>query len=97
MSKRRRRERKEAGAPKRAMTAFLYYILDRRAGLKKEKPQLDNKQIISEMGSEWNRMKEEDKKKYLEKAAIDRKRYEKEKAEYDARMSGQSRGLSQFL
>ena len=42
MSKRRRRERKEAGAPKRAMTAFLYYILDRRAGLKKEKPHLDN-------------------------------------------------------
>ena len=96
MSKRRRRERKEAGAPKRAMTAFLYYILDRRAGLKKEKPHLDNKQIISEMGSEWNRMKEEDKKKYLEKAAEDRKRYEKEKAAYDARMAGEGR-LSQFF
>ena len=96
MSKRRRRDRKESGAPKRAMTAFLYYILDRRAGLKKEKPQLDNKQIISEMGSEWNRMKEEDKKKYLEKAAEDRKRYEKEKAAYDARMAGEGRA-SQFF
>ena len=86
MSKRKRRDKKE-GAPKRAMTAFLYYLLDRRAGLKKEKPELNNKQIISEMGNEWNKMKEEDKKKYVEKAAEDRKRYEKEKAAYDAKVA----------
>ena len=39
------------------------------------------------MGNEWNKMKEEDKKKYVEKAAEDRKRYEKEKAAYDAKVA----------
>ena len=68
------------------MKLFLYYILDRRAGLKKEKPDLNNKQIISEMGNEWNKMNDADKKKYVDKAAEDRKRYEKEKAAYEAKM-----------
>ena len=38
------------------------------------------------MSEEWNKMKDEDKAKYIEKAAEDRKRYEKEKAEFDQKM-----------
>ena len=89
MSKGKRKEKKDANAPKRAMTAFLYYTLDRRPELKKLKPELTNKQMLSEMGIEWNKMKEEDKKKYVQKADEDKKRYEKEKAAYDEKNSGE--------
>ena len=37
------------------------------------------------MSEEWNKMKDNEKTKYVKKAQEDRKRYEKEKAEYDAR------------
>ena len=89
MSKGKRKEKKDANAPKRAMTAFLYYTLDRRPELKKLKPELTNKQMLSEMGIEWNKMKEVDKKKYVQKADEDKKRYEKEKAAYDEKNSGE--------
>ena len=89
MSKGRRREKKDANAPKRAMTAFLFYTLDRRPELKKLRPELGHKQLLSEMGIEWNKMKEEDKRKYVLKSEEDKKRYEKEKAAYDAKNSGE--------
>ena len=57
--------------------------------MKKLKPELTNKQMLSEMGIEWNKMKEEDKKKYVQKADEDKKRYEKEKAAYDEKNSGE--------
>ena len=89
MSKGKKKEKKSPTAPKRAMTAFLYYTKDRREILKKEKPDLDHKQIISTMGTEWNKLKDGEKKKYLDLASEDRKRYEKEKAAYTAKMSGE--------
>ena len=89
MSKGKRKEKKEAGAPKRALSPFLYYTLDRRPDLKKEKPELSHKEMLSEMGVEWNNMKEEDKKKYIQKADEDKKRYEREKAAFEAKNSGE--------
>ena len=89
MSKGKRKEKKDSNAPKRALSPFLFYTLERRPGLKKEKPELSHKELLSEMGVEWNKMNETDKKKYLEKAEEDKKRYEKEKAAYDAKNSGE--------
>ena len=83
----KRKEKKDAKAPKRAMTAFIFYTMNRRPILKKERPELDNKQIVSEMGSEWNKLKEKEKKKYIDMAIEDKKRYEKEKAAYDSKKS----------
>ncbi len=62
---------------------------ERRVTLKKEKPELDNRQIIYAMSNEWNQMTDEDKRKYQLKAEEDKKRYEKEKAAYDAKVSGE--------
>ena len=88
MSKGKRREKKDSNAPKRALSPFLYYTLDRRPELKKEKPELSHKELLAEMGVEWNKLKEEEKKKYIQKADEDKKRYEREKAAYDAKVSG---------
>ena len=67
---------------------FLLSKKERREPLKKEKPSLSNKELISTMSTEWNNMNETAKKKYVELAEEDKKRYEKEKAAYDAKQKG---------
>ena len=87
--KKREKREKDPNAPKKALSAFFMFSSERRVSLKKEKPELDNRQIIYEMSNEWNQMKDEDKKKYHDLADEDKKRYEKEKAAYDAKISGE--------
>ena len=89
MGKGKKREKKDPNAPKRALSAFFVFQTERRVSLKKEKPDLDNRQMIYEMSNEWKQMNDEDKQKYQIKADEDKKRYEKEKAAYDAKLSGE--------
>ena len=91
-SKKEKKEKKDKNAPKRAISAFFFYQKERREPLKKEKPNLNNKELISQMSVEWNKMKENEKKKYLDLAEKDKKRYEKEKAEYDAKQKDDKKG-----
>ena len=87
MAKGKRREKRDKDAPKKALTPYFIFMSERRPELKKEKPTLDHKQIIFELGAEWNKMKDEDKQKYKLKAEEDKKRYEKENAAYDSKNS----------
>ena len=90
-----KKAKKDKDAPKRAISAFFFYNQERRAfffynqerreKLKKEKPELDNKEIIKTMSAEWNALSDEKKKPYIEKAEADKKRYEAEKKAYDAK------------
>ena len=75
--------KKDKNAPKRAISAFFFYNKERRETLKKEQPNLSNKDIISTMSKEWNELSEEKRKPYMEKAIKDKERYEKEKKIYD--------------
>ena len=81
--------KKDKDAPKRAISAFFFYNKERRETLKKEQPDLDNKQIIATMSKEWNALGEEKKKPYVEKAEADKKRYEEEKKKYEAKKNGE--------
>ena len=76
-------KKKDKNAPKKAISAFFFYNKERRPILKKEQPSLDNKQIIKTMSEEWNKLSDEKKKPYIAKAEADKKRYAKEKEEYD--------------
>ena len=42
--KRQKKAKKDKDAPKRAISAFFFYNQERRETLKKEKPELDNKE-----------------------------------------------------
>lgn len=79
----RKRAKKDKNAPKKAISAYFFYIQERREQLKKENPKLDNKEIIVKMGAEWRELSDEQKKPYIDKAEADKKRYEEEKKEYD--------------
>ena len=97
MAKKEKKERKtkkakkDKDAPKRAIAAFFFYNQQRREKLKKEKPNLDNKEIIKTMSAEWNALPDEKKKPYFAKAEADKKRYEAEKKAYDAKKKGEGK------
>ena len=82
--KRERRRRKKARIrPKKALSAYFFYILDRRESLKRQQPNLTNKEMIRTMGLEWNEMSDDKKKPYQEKSDEDHIRFNREKAEYE--------------
>ena len=85
MTKGKKKEKKDFNAPKRPVTAFFFFQSERRLTLKKESPNMENKEMVCKMSEEWKKMNEKDKVKYMQKAEEDRKRYEKEKAAYDAK------------
>jgi hypothetical protein len=61
--------------------------MKRRAALKVEQPDLNNKDIIRKMGEEWKAMTKEDKVPYEQLAADDKIRNQNEKALYEANKS----------
>ena len=80
-----KKAKKDKDAPKRSISAFFFYNKERREKLKKEKPEIDIKEIIRIMSAEWNALTDEKKKPYIQKAEADKKRYEAEKKAYDAK------------
>ena len=85
MTKGKKKEKRDFNAPKRPVTAFFFFQSERRLTLKKESPNMENKEMVCKMSDELKKMNEKDKVKYMQKAEEDRKRYEKEKAAYDAK------------
>lgn len=77
-----KREKKDKNAPKRAISAFFFFQKARRETLKKE-GKLSNKEMISKMSEEWNRLTDSDKQPYIKQAEKDKARYEMEMKNYD--------------
>ena len=83
MGKGSKKNKKDKDAPKKAISAYFFYIKERRDSITKELPNLNNKEIVKKMSEEWNVLSDDKKKPYVQKALEDKKRYEKEKADYD--------------
>ena len=81
----KKRGKKDKNAPKRPISAYLFYNQERREKLKKEKPNLDNKELIKAMSEEWNKLTDEEKKPYVKKAEADKKRYIEEMKAYESK------------
>ena len=80
-----KRAKEDKDVSKRSISGFFIYNKERRERLKKEKPEIDDKEIIRIMTDEWNALTDEKKKPYIQKAKADIKRYEAEKKAYDAK------------
>eukprot|EP01066_Platyproteum_vivax_P009825 Platyproteum_vivax@DN4355_c0_g1_i3.p1 len=79
------KKEKDPNAPKKPTTAYFAFMKERRPGVVEENPEIKNVAEISKiLGSEWKELTEEDKVQYNETAALDKKRYEKEKAAYES-------------
>lgn len=73
------RPKTDENKPKRAWPPFFFFQQDRRDGLKKENPDKNHKDIVSMLGEEWRNLSAEQKQPYVDKSAVDQKRYEQEK------------------
>lgn len=80
--KKRARRKKDPNAPKRAMSAFMFYSNDIRSTVKEECPELPFLQIASEIGRRWKLLTDTEKIPYQEMADKDKARYEDQKKDY---------------
>ena len=77
--------KKEDGAPKSAICAFFYFSKEKRSELKEENPEMKPSDISKELGRMWNEefKNVESRKRWIELAENDKKRYISEKEMWD--------------
>jgi len=80
--------RKDANAPKRALSAFMFYVSTVRENVRKANPEASFGVIGKLLGEQWCNLDINEKKKYEEMAAQDKARYEREKQAYDGAHTG---------
>ena len=86
--KRKKRKEKDSNAPKRGMSAFLFFSNAKRAEvtaeLKAANPDLKGvAEVGKRLGEMWKELSDEAKQPYNEQAAADKERYEREQAAYN--------------
>lgn len=67
---------------KKNKSSYMFFCIDERSNIKTEKPELNNKEIVIELGSRWNELKQNNQErfKYYDNLAVkDKERYLKEK------------------
>ncbi|CCM04137.1 uncharacterized protein FIBRA_06299 [Fibroporia radiculosa] len=75
--------KKDPKAPKRALSAYMFFSQDWRERIKAENPDAGFGEIGKLLGAKWKELDESEKKPYIEQAARDKARAEKEKTDYD--------------
>ena len=82
--KKKKKKKKDPNAPKRGLSAFMFFAADRRQVLRDANPDKKMTEIASMLGTEWQSVTDDDKAAYVRKAAADKVRYETEMAAYNA-------------
>jgi len=80
-----KKTKKDANAPKHNKSAYIFFCEDHRAEVKAKYPDLKMTELSKKLGELWHSVSADEKKKCEKLAADDKKRYEKEKAAYDAK------------
>lgn len=75
---------KDPNAPIKNISNYLHFSKEFRPKIVKENPELKSKDVMKKIAEEWNKIKEDPKKKkkYDDIAVKDKKRYDKEISEY---------------
>ncbi|KAF5094934.1 hypothetical protein D0Z03_001959 [Geotrichum reessii] len=79
-----RKKKKDPNAPKRSLSAYMFFASENRETVRSENPGIAFGQIGRILGERWRALSVEEKEPYEVKAANDKKRYESEKAQYAA-------------
>ncbi|RJE18329.1 hypothetical protein PHISCL_09341 [Aspergillus sclerotialis] len=82
------RKKKDPNAPKRGLSAYMFFANEQREKVREDNPGISFGQVGKMLGEKWKNLSDEDRRPYEEKAAADKKRYEDEKASYNAQQQG---------
>jgi upstream-binding transcription factor len=88
-AEKKKKHAKDPEAPKRPMSAYLYFVMDQRAAVVTANPDAKPAEITTILGEMWKAgaVTADAKKTYEDLAATDKARFEEEKAVYDAMMA----------
>ncbi|KAI7833298.1 high mobility group box domain-containing protein [Kickxella alabastrina] len=81
-AKKAKRSKKDPNAPKRALSAYMYFSQAKRKSVKDENPDATFGNIGKLLGEKWKAMSDREKIPFMKQAEDDKKRYEAEKASY---------------
>lgn len=70
-----KRAKKDPSAPKRPMSAFLYFSQGRRSKIKEENPEMKNTEVSRMLGEMWRNASKEQRKPYVDKEREEREKY----------------------
>lgn len=74
----------DPNAPKRGLSAYMFFANEQRDKVRNDNPELKFGDVGKVLGQKWKELSEAQKAPYEKKAAADKKRYEDEKAAYNA-------------
>ncbi|KAF2084958.1 non-histone chromosomal protein 6 [Saccharata proteae CBS 121410] len=78
------KKKKDPNAPKRGLSAYMFFANDQREKVREENPGIKFGEVGKLLGERWKALNEKQRAPYEAKAAADKKRYEDEKAAYNA-------------
>jgi HMG (high mobility group) box len=70
-----KRVRKDPSAPKRPMSAFLYFSQGQRSHIKKSNPELKNTEVSSILGEMWRNLTDEERAPHVDREWQEREKY----------------------
>ncbi len=79
----KRRSKKDPNAPKRGLSAYMFFANEQRENVRDENPGISFGQVGKLLGERWKALNDKQRTPYEAKAAADKKRYEDEKAAYN--------------
>ncbi|TIC93570.1 Non-histone chromosomal protein 6 [Colletotrichum higginsianum] len=80
----KKRAKKDPNAPKRGLSAYMFFANEQRENVREENPGISFGQVGKILGERWKALNEKQRQPYEAKAATDKKRYEDEKQAYNA-------------
>ncbi|ORX36139.1 high mobility group box domain-containing protein [Kockovaella imperatae] len=69
--------------PKRALSAYMFFVQDYRDRIKSENPDVSFGEVGKLLGAKWKELSAAEKKPYEDKAEADKTRAAKQKAAYE--------------
>ncbi|GER35802.1 FACT complex subunit SSRP1 [Striga asiatica] len=81
--KKKPKKKKDPNAPKRAISAFMFFSQIERENIRKTNPGISFTDVGKMLGERWNKMTPEEKAPYEAKARADKKRYSDELSGYN--------------
>jgi len=80
--KKRKKSLKDVNAPRQPLTGYVRFMNERRDRVRADNPNLSFSEITKLLGSEWSKLQQIEKQRYLEEAEKDKERYQKELEAY---------------
>jgi len=77
-----KRARKDPSAPKRPMSAFLYFSQGKRTQIKGENPEMKNTEVSRVLGEMWRSLSEQDRQPFADREKVERDKYKVDIADW---------------